>query len=154
MTAGGKFNLCIKEFSESNNLKLRGETSSPDAAGSPVLDDKISYIQLTTMALWSTLAFCSSIQSKMIHFSKNMKRWTFNLFFFFFKWGLALCFLTGQTQRDQKVVIILTETLGDHFAAVQTAFTPHVMKKRALAIHERLAEVLRNVSTSVPTVLV
>jgi len=53
------------------------------------------------------------------------------------------------------VVRTLTEILGDHFASVQTVeFTSHVMKKRDLAIHERLAEVLKNVLTPVLTVLV
>lgn len=115
MTAGGKFNLCIKEFSESNNLKLRGETSSPDAAGSPVLDDKISYIQLTTMALWSTLAFCSSIQSKMIHFSKNMKRWTFNLYFFFFQMRSRALFLNRTNSKGPKSGYNTHRNLGRPF---------------------------------------
>lgn len=71
MTAGDKFNLCVNEFTESNNLKLQSETSSTDATVIPVIDDKIDYIQFTAMALWSTLAFCSSIQSKIIYFSKD-----------------------------------------------------------------------------------
>lgn len=73
MTAGGKFNLCMNEFSESNNVKLWGEISSTDATGTPVVQDEMNYIPLTAMAVWSTLAFCSSTQSKIMYFSKNEK---------------------------------------------------------------------------------
>lgn len=65
MTAGDKFNLCVNEFTESNNLKLQSETSSTDATVIPVIDDKINYIHTYSYGAmkYSCLLFLNSKQN-------------------------------------------------------------------------------------------